>query len=35
MMRVCKGATGRDDLFEQVNRAVIVLQLKPFVSLLD
>jgi len=35
MMRVCKGATRRDDLFEQVNRAVIVLQLKPFVSLLD
>ncbi len=35
MVRVRKGAAGRDDLLEEMNRAVIVLQLKALVSLLD
>jgi len=35
MMRVRKRAAGRDDLLEEMNRTVVVLQLKPFVSLLD
>src|SRR5712691_7824067 len=35
MVRVRKGAAGRDDLLEEMYRAVIVLQLKALVSLLD
>ncbi len=35
MVRVRKRAAGRDDLLEEMNRTVIVLQLKPLVSLLD
>jgi hypothetical protein len=34
-MGVRKGAAGRDDLLEEMNRAVVVLQLKTLVSLLD
>ncbi len=35
MMRVGKRAAGGDDLLEEMNRTVVVLQLKPLVSLLD
>jgi len=35
MMRVGERAAGRDDLLEKVNRAVVVLELKALVSLLD
>ena len=35
VMRVGEGASGRDDLLEEVNRAVVVLELKALVSLLD
>jgi len=35
MMRVGERAAGRDDLLEEVNRAVVVLELKALVSLLD
>jgi len=35
MMRVGERAAGRDDLLEEVNRTVVVLELKALVSLLD